>query len=374
MLLNEINLLWLTENYYPNRGGMAQSCDRITHTLRSKGIRIDIVHFVSVKTAKRKFLTKFSQNYLDIPVENDEAHALNLLWNILQNPTTKQSYTHVVAYGGSLPVLAGPIISQWLNIPLVTLIRGNDFDQAVFSSRKRETLFYALEHSQQICTVTSEKRDKIQLLFPTKKVTFIPNGIDTTEWTLLKSNIAFAEKWRNENVSDGKKVMGLFGFLKAKKGLDFFIEVINQSEFKSQIHLLLSGEPDSEITELLNQSELTYSLLPFCDRFELLSYYPACDAVAIPSFYDGLPNVLLEAGLLGIPIIASTAGGMNDVLENNRTAFTFHPGDKKQAIKAISAFFQMPAEKRIEIQNHCKLNILNNYTHHIEAERYIKIF
>ncbi|MDD3147641.1 MAG: glycogen synthase, partial [Candidatus Riflebacteria bacterium] len=40
-----MHLLWLTENYPPRRGGMAQACDRIVHNLRRAGLSVDVAFF-----------------------------------------------------------------------------------------------------------------------------------------------------------------------------------------------------------------------------------------------------------------------------------------------------------------------------------------
>ncbi|MFN3315646.1 MAG: hypothetical protein ACK40K_02455, partial [Raineya sp.] len=39
-----MKVLWLTENYPPNRGGMAQSCDRIVFNLRKNSVEIHLLH------------------------------------------------------------------------------------------------------------------------------------------------------------------------------------------------------------------------------------------------------------------------------------------------------------------------------------------
>ena len=46
-----------------------------------------------------------------------------------------QTLTHVVAFGGFVPLLAAPTYAAWLNVPLVTLLRGNDFDLGLFDAR-----------------------------------------------------------------------------------------------------------------------------------------------------------------------------------------------------------------------------------------------
>ncbi|GLZ05987.1 hypothetical protein Acsp03_34530 [Actinomadura sp. NBRC 104412] len=46
----------------------------------------------------------------------------------------------------------------------------------------------------------------------------------------------------------------------------------------------------------------------------------------LPSFYDGMPNVALEAAALGVPLLASDAGGLADVADEE-IGFVFPAGD-----------------------------------------------
>ena len=102
--------------------------------------------------------------YLACPIEDDPAHALNRAWSTLQ--AQPEPITHVVAFGGSRPIMAAPVFAAWLKRPLITLIRGNDFDAAVFSIRRRPTLDDALTRSALVCCVSQDKVDKIAALHP----------------------------------------------------------------------------------------------------------------------------------------------------------------------------------------------------------------
>ena len=90
-----------------------------------------------------------------VPVGADPAHDLNLLWAHLRAPS-RGSGPHVVAFGGDLPVLAGPVLAAWLGVPLVTLLRGNDFDAAVFNPRRRPALDAAVHASAAVACVTRD--------------------------------------------------------------------------------------------------------------------------------------------------------------------------------------------------------------------------
>jgi len=359
-------ILWLTENYPPQRGGMAQSCDRIIDGLRKNGYWIDVLHFYDRGNVLQT-IQQLNGTYTVLPVDESEAHTLNIAWNFVQHIPAQA----LVCFGGYLPVLAAPVFAQWLSTPLITLLRGNDFDSAIFTSRKRDLLRDAIVASQKICVVASDKVEKINKLFPGASVKYIPNGITIAEWNPTPSETNFATAWKTENVGD-KLCIGIFGQLKAKKGVDFFVRALAAVSWKNQTHLLLVGELAAEILDLVTQAGISFSHYPFMDRYELIKYYLCCDAIAIPSHYDGMPNVLLEAGALGVPIIASRTGGMTDVLASeNKLLFT--TGDRKSCETAIHTLFEATAAQRLAWGLNIKQEIENNFTNTIETKHYEKV-
>lgn len=365
------SLLWLTENYFPNRGGMAESCDRISQQLRKHSLQVHIVHFASRKTESQHAPCQ-GGSYTAIQFDENVEHSLQLAWILLEQQGKR--YTHVVAFGGFVPIFAAPLFAQWLGLPLLTLLRGNDFDAAIFSPKRRDTLFYALQNSAAVASVSSDKLKKIAPLFPRLALHYTPNGIDLSEWQPLPSNLRQAQKWRQNNVEIHKKVVGLFGHLKIKKGITFFLSALAKTKAAEQIHLLITGEIEAEETLIqLNETGISYSLLPFLDRHELLSYYPACDAVAIPSFYDGMPNVLLEAGGLGLPFIAADAAGMHDFLSHEQDGFLFSPADLAACVRAIDLFLKADSDTLKSMGAAAKQKVEQLYSHQKEAAQYIEI-
>ncbi|MFP4095872.1 MAG: glycosyltransferase family 4 protein [Cyclobacteriaceae bacterium] len=367
-----LRLLWLTENYFPNRGGMAQSCDRIVHQLRQQGVNIDVIHF-STRKKPYHWQKQAQGRYLACPFEEDSAHTLNRLWQFLQDEQTV--YTHFVAFGGNLPVMAASVLPACLQLPLVSLFRGNDLDAALFSARRQPVLLKVLQQSAAVATVSRDKVAKIRSLCPEAKVFYTPNGIDTRQWQLSPSDREKAAGWKREN-ADGRKVIGLFGHLKAKKGVPFFLEALQRSGISSRVHLLMVGHVGESLQDMLNnQPQISYSCLPFMDRYELLGYYPACDAIAIPSFYDGMPNVMLEAGALGIPLIAAQVDGMKDLLADEPEEFGWlfkaaKLPDAADCLKSWSLASPQEISRRAE---NCRQRILEHYHQEKEAANYLEI-
>jgi glycosyltransferase involved in cell wall biosynthesis len=309
-------VLLVTENYPPDRGGMAESCDRIVRGLGRDGIAVDILHF-----DRRVTRPELRRAHLRWPLEQDPAHTINCAWNRARVAFDMSAVTHVVAFGGYLPLLAAPAFAAFIDGPLVTLLRGNELDAGLFDTRRRPMLDDALRRSAAVCTVTTEQASKIAAMHGIE-AHVIANGIDFDLWQATD-----ADRCRAASLRDDRRLLGFFGHLKAKKGVPFFLDALRRAG--DGFRLLLVGETDLQDLD-------GATIVPPVDRFDLIPYYLACDYVVIPSHYDGFPNVLIEAAALGRPLIASRTGGMRDLLTEGENAFLFEPGDEQGCIAAIA--------------------------------------
>jgi len=370
----KINILWLTENYYPSRGGMAESCDRIVRGLRGEGISVYLVHF-SRRLLREKIEEKKNGFYIGWPMGNDPAHMMNCVWNYVSRELTGK-ITHVAAFGGILPMVSGPVYAAWLRVPLITVLRGNDFDVGIFSPKRQDVLREALARSEKVCVVSKDKREKISAFFPGIRAVCVPNGIDLSIWEPLPSNLKKAIKWKKNNVKPGKRVLGLLGQIKQKKGGLFFLKNLLNSGVASDFHVLFVGDLGEDVTSWLeeNRDKVDSSHVPFLDRLELLSWYPVCDLAVIPSFYDGFPNVLLETAGLGIPLIAAKTGGMNDCLKHEKHGFLFPPGDSHELKRALFLAREASGKTLEKMGRHCRSMVEKKYGSSSEIKKYVSLF
>lgn len=330
-----MRLLWVTENYPPGRGGMAQSCDRIVRGLRGAGVEVDVAHLTR-RSGPPTETHELGGRLVTAPLADDPEHALRLLWTHLAG----RSYSHVVAFGGTYPMLSAPVYAAWAGAPLVTLLRGNDFDTGMFSVRRQSIVLSALRASARVCVVASGTEPLVRAVAPGVGVTVVGNSIDRSGWEVLPSERQKAAAWRAENVGAGRRTIGLVGQLKNKKGVRFLLDAITAGGHAGRLHVVLAGEIEESVSAWLCRSDpvgkerIAFSTFPFLDRYELLTVYAACDIVALPSFYDGLPNVALEAAALGIPLLASDAGGLADLVDDT-IGFRFAAGDAAGCRSAV---------------------------------------
>jgi glycosyltransferase involved in cell wall biosynthesis len=326
-------VLWLTEHYPPSKGGMAESCDRIVRGLRAAGAEVDVAHLTR-RARPWKVEREHGGRLLTAPLTDDPEHALRRLLTTIE--AERLSYDHVVAFGGTYAMLAGPVLAGLQRAPLITLLRGNDIDTGIFSLRRRGVLADALRTSARVCVVARSHAPLVSALAPDTPVTWVPNSIDTGSWQILPSERERARAWRAANVEPGRRTLGIIGQLKSKKGVGFLLDALAASGRTDAFHLLLVGEVEEPVLERPGAPAVppACSFLPFLERYELPAVYASCDLVALPSFYDGMPNVALEAAALGIPLLASDAGGLADVADD-QIGFVFAAGDPHGCRAAI---------------------------------------
>ena len=229
-----------------------------------------------------------------------------------------------------------------------------------------------------IC-VSQDKVTKINKLYPGVNTAWVCNGIDLSQWRVLPSLRQQAQALKTR-LPSGRRVIGLIGELKTKKGAAFFLETLLLSGLAETVHLLIIGELEPELAQQLEgeqtnlSNNLSVSHIPFLERHQLVPYYLACDCLAIPSFYDGTPNVLLEAGALGVPILAANTGGMKDILAHGQNALLFPPGDTHSLRELLNLVAHIEHGELTMLAKRFQTDIANHYTHQHEAQAYAAIF
>ncbi len=78
----------------------------------------------------------------------------------------------------------------------------------------------------------------------------------------------------------------------------------------------------------------------------IAAHMRAADAVLIPSLEEGLPNVGMEAAACGRAVLASTVGGIPEIVEHGETGLLLPPGDAQAWANALVRQASRAAELR----------------------------
>ena len=95
--------------------------------------------------------------------------------------------------------------------------------------------------------------------------------------------------------------------------------------------------------------------------------YNSLDICVFPSLWENFPNVCLEAMSAGRAVIASSAGGMSEMLEQGRVGRLIASGDSNALAHEIISLLKAPAE-RIRLGEMARKRVLETYNENVIGE------
>lgn len=121
-------------------------------------------------------------------------------------------------------------------------------------------------------------------------------------------------------------------------------------EIESDALLLVAGEAWWESAE--QYKRLAKGNVRFDFRFipdaEIATYFAACDVVLAAYRIEAQSGVALTAFHFARPVIASTVGGLPEIVEQGRNGMLVPPDDAQALARAIDAFFASPDRASFE--------------------------
>jgi glycosyltransferase involved in cell wall biosynthesis len=210
----------------------------------------------------------------------------------------------------------------------------------------RRSRFVCLLHQSTLIVGVSRQvtQDFLRDGMPVERTHTIYNGID-----FARLQRAGDGNPRQElGISPEAVVIATVGSLIRRKGQDVLIRAFAASAAGRDIHLLIASEgPERASYEAL------VAELGLRDRVHFLGYYQdvpalyrAADMIALASRADAFGLVLAEAGYFSVPAVATTVGGIPEVVEDGVTGLLVPPDDPAALAEALVRLADDPVQRR----------------------------
>ncbi len=213
--------------------------------------------------------------------------------------------------------------------PLIVSQRG-DYYARYGRSRLWLTKKIIYRHADVLLTNSDSIRDNLQHRYPSKRILAIRNLLDLPDIAPRSTS----------DVPPGSHIVSV-GRLTAEKGHQYLIEALhllntkfNRQDFTATI--LGDGALQAELTQLVNSYDLSDRIqMPgFCnDIFPMLS---TAHLFVLPSLHESSPNALIEAMGFGLPCIASSVGGVLDLIDHRDNGLLIPPRASGALAEAIN--------------------------------------
>jgi rhamnosyl/mannosyltransferase len=171
---------------------------------------------------------------------------------------------------------------------------------------KKYFLSRVLLNASKVICLTEEQKIQIAKKYKLSKskITVIPNGVDQKYF--IK---------RTQTLRNNFQLLYI-GRLSAQKNLELLINAMLYVKNKVTLNIVGEGEEREKIEKFINEKKLKNVYLHGKKTGqELLRFYGKADLFLISSKKEGFSLSMLEAMAAGIPIIASSAPGIDSVLD-----------------------------------------------------------
>ena len=239
---------------------------------------------------------------------------------------------------------AGFFYSKVKGTPLVlTYHSDNRLDYGPFFRRSFLTLYdrlpvdEILSHAKAIIVPSLRVLETSKRLQPyVQKIKQIPNGVNVDFFDVPKPK-EYCRK--SIGISKTEFVILFVGALVHPKGPQILIQALRKViDVIPDTRLILVGEGygRNELEKLAVDLDLQkHVYFAGLIRKELPMYLKSSDVSVVPSFQENFPLVVLEAMAAGIPVIASSVGGVQDLIIDGKTGLSVQPGDPDALTDAI---------------------------------------
>lgn len=239
----------------------------------------------------------------------------------------------------------GSLSARWRGIPAFTTLHTVETPEG--RARRRSLVLNGVLKSccSRILCVSEHVRQHYlaRLHFPPDRLTTLYNGIELAPFAMardlrLKTRALLG-------IPADVSVLATVAVLRAPKGIEFMIRAMPHvlSRHPETRYLLVGdGEQHAALIALAAQLRLEDRVIFAGRRSDIPAVMAASDIFVLPSLNEALPTVLAEAMAAGLPIVATSVGGIPEMVEQDVNGILVRPQDPAQLALACCGLLEDP--------------------------------
>jgi glycosyltransferase involved in cell wall biosynthesis len=234
---------------------------------------------------------------------------------------------------------------------------------------------YLARRSTAIVAISDKQKEELALehrICPPEKITVVPLGFDLSRFDdaggLMRA--AFRNEWK---LRSDEVAIVILGRLVPVKNHELFLnalkQVMNLRKQPVRAFIVGDGELRSTLEQLTRQMGFSIATSPhdapadvtftswIRDAERVLA---GADVVCLSSWNEGTPVSLIEAQAAGKPVVSTRVGGVENVVDENRTGFLSPTGDSETFAAHLLRLVN-DTGLRHEMGSHGKPHVMERY-------------
>lgn len=339
-----------------DRGGSAEAVMRLTEGLRRDGYCVKLV--TGRTTDPQEDVEEFSAR-TGVPVVHmdelrrevspiNDLKALIKLRSLIAEERPEIVHTHSSKAG-----ILGRIAARLAGCPVVVHSPHGHVFYGYFG--RLRTLGVVLAErlaahiTDRIFTLTElGKRDHLRFgVGSPDKFVVVPCGIDISKFSSPKRS---RKEVREEFGFSCGVVVGWVGRLVPIKGCEYFLRalkivMVERPEVKGLV--VGDGPLREDLEELSRRLGISGKVVFSGARDDVPELMQAMDILVLTSLNEGLGRVILEAMACGVPVVASSVGGVPEIVVHEETGLLVPPADPRSTADAILKLLNDPYKAQL---------------------------
>ncbi len=323
---------------YPTYGGSGVIATELGKELALKGHQ---VHFISYALPFR--LTDYVENifFHEVEMSNYPLFEFPLYSLALASKMSEVAkyekldllHVHYAIPHASSAFLAKQILKDTKDLKIVTTLHGTDITLIGLEPSFLPLVKFSIEESDSVTAVSRFLKEKTLTNYSIEKdIEVIPNFVDTE---LFKPGDSCS--FKHHIAPNGEKILIHTSNFRAVKRVPDTIRIFEKVIKEIPAKLLLVGDgPDrSECERLCRELHLCEHIKFLGKQEALVELLNASDLFLIPSQSESFGLAALEAMSCGLPVVASSVGGLPELVKHNETGFIAEIGDIDRMAKYV---------------------------------------
>jgi len=243
-------------------------------------------------------------------------------------------------------------LADLLEVPLVVTLHATEAGRhagwlsSVVSQQVHSVEWWLAQRADALITCSEAMRTEAAGLFDREpdSISVLHNGIEPRRWRVRQDEV---DAVRQRHAPDGAPLLLYFGRLEYEKGVHDLIAALPRIRRAHPGTRLVIAGHGTHVDFLVEQARAhrvrrSVELVGHLSDRALAALVTAVDAVVLPSRYEPFGMVALETAAAGAPLVASTAGGLGEVVRDGVTGLSFAPGDVAGIAAAVRAVLDDP--------------------------------
>ncbi len=371
-----LRLLFVSERFPPDAGGISASAGRIALALARSGHSVEVL-VLSGEQAPGRADSCLADERLAVHrlgAFDDTALTLEEAERLARLLDRRHRFEAAWGHGLGTAAFLATAFARRSGVPLLLAARGDDFDQHFYPPGDFARLEWCLRSADVVSAVSAELAGRIGAVTG-KAAEVLPNAVDAETFRPGPRSRGLALR---HGLRDAEPVLGFSGELRAAKGMTHLLDAFRKVRAaRPACKLLLLGDVRADdrqkLQRFLNETPGMASAVVRTGHLpepaEVARHLRLCDVVLLPSLREGMPNSLLEALACGVPVVATAVGGVPEVMAGGRGGVLLPRTHPHLLAQTVLEVLDWPEERRRSTAEAGRAAVLERYTPEHERQR-----